>query len=257
MSTDSDDAPPRAKHQPTGDYETGYCRPPKGGQFKKGQPSRNPKGRPRRSKRPHAIVEETSGALVSFPHNGKMIKVTCFEAMIRGLYAKAFKGCRKAQADLLSMRLKYARKRQTHPDDDDVVYEFTLKTYDQQQEEDGPKQARKREPRSSMRSRKNETRPETFNRVAALMVPVNDSGVRKRITFESALWKMIFASALAGDIAAVRLITRFMDAISECESQYPQKDADDDTEVYTLNLGTLINDNAKEDGEGDDPESAP
>lgn len=37
-----------AKHQPTGDYETGYCRTPVHSRFKKGQ-SGNPKGRPRKT----------------------------------------------------------------------------------------------------------------------------------------------------------------------------------------------------------------
>ena len=253
MSTNCDDAPKRAKRKPTGDYEQGYCRPPKDGQFKKGQPSANPKGRPRRVKGPDAIIEETSRALVPITHNGKEIKVTRFEAMIRALYAKAFQGCRKAQEALLSMRLKYARKRQCNPDDDDVVEEFNLIIYGQKTE-DEPKQVRRRKPRSSMRSRKNETRPETLNRVAALPVTVNDGGVRKRMTFERALWNLIVASAVAGDIAAVRLITRFMDAISECESQNPQKDDDDEGETYTINLGTIIDDNRKADEEEDDPE---
>ena len=252
MSTESDDAPESAKCEPTGDHPSGYCRPPKSGQFKKGEPSRNPAGRPRRAKGPDAIIEETSRALVPITHNGKEIKVTRFEAMIRTLYAKAFQGCRKAQAALLSLRLKYARKRQSNPDDDDVVEEFNLIIHGQKTE-DVPKQVRRRKPRSSMRSRKNETRPETLNRVAALPVTVNDGGVRKRMTFERALWNLIVASAVAGDIAAVRLITRFMDAISECESQNPQND-DDEGETYTINLGTLIDDNRKADGEEDDPE---
>lgn len=253
MSTDSDDASKRAKRQPTGDYPSGYCRPPKSGQFKKGEPSPNPAGRPRRSKAPDAVIDKTSRALVSITHNGEVIKVTRFDAMIRTLYAKAFQGCGKSQAELLSMRLKYARKRQSTPDDDDVVEHFTLKLYGQKQE-DEPKQTRQRKLRSSMRGRKNETRRETFKRVSALRVPVNDSGVRKWMTFQDALWDMIWASALRRDIAAVRLINRYMDPISECESQNPQTDADDDEgQTYTLNLGTLIDDNRKEDEEEGDP----
>jgi hypothetical protein len=255
MSTYSDDAPKRAKRQPTGDYESGYCRPPKGGQFKKGEPSRNPKGRPRRSKGADAIIEETSRALLSFSHNGKVIKVTRFEAMILKLYAEAFKGDRKAQTELLRLRLNYARKRLSNSDDDDVVEPFTLILHGQKVE-DKPKPVQQRKPRLSMRSRKNEARRETINRVAGLMVTVNDSGVRKRMTFERALWNLIWASALAGDKAAIRLIGRYMDAISECASQDPQPDLNDDgVEVFTLNLGTLIDDNRKAEGEEDDPES--
>lgn len=254
MSTDSDDAPERAKPQPTGDDKPGYCRPPKHGQFKKGEPSRNPKGRPRGSKGSAAIIEEASRALVSITDKGKQIKVTRFEAMIRTLFAKAFKGDRKAQAELLGFRLTYARKRQSNANDDDVVHAFFLKTPGQK-EEDLPKQVRQRRPRSSMRSRKNETRRETFKRVSALTVAVNESGVRKRMTFEAALWAVIWAAATGGDTAATRLLRRFMDPISEWEAQNPQNDDDDDeVEVYTLNLGTLIDDNRKNNGEDDDPE---
>ena len=252
MSTDSDDAPKRAKRQPTGDYETGYCRPPKHGQCQKGAPSKNPRGRPRRAKGPHAIIEKISRTLLPINHNGKVIKVTRFEAVIRALYGKAFQGDRKAQATLLRLRLNYARKRPGNPEDDDVVEEFNLIIHGQIKE-DEPKQARRRKPRSSISSRKNETRAETFNRVAALMVTVNDSGLRKRMTFEGALWTLIVAAAVAGDIAAARLMTGFMDTISECESQNPQND-DDEGETYTINLGTLIDDNRKADGEEDDPE---
>ena len=35
-----------------GDYEVGYGRPPRAHRFKKGEPSRNPKGRPRGTNRP-------------------------------------------------------------------------------------------------------------------------------------------------------------------------------------------------------------
>src|SRR3984893_15584126 len=39
-----------ATRGPPGDYEVGYGRPPREHQFRKGEPSRNPKGRPRGAK---------------------------------------------------------------------------------------------------------------------------------------------------------------------------------------------------------------
>ena len=106
-----------------------------------------------------------------------------------------------------------------------------------------------------MRRRKTETRRETFNRVSALTVTVSDSGVRRRMTFEHALWQMIMAGALGGDIAATRLITRYMDVISECHRQNQQMGADDDEpQVFTLDLGKLPGLDDDDEDWGNDPE---
>ena len=37
----------RRSPSPIGDHQVGYCKPPVATQFKKGQPSANPKGRPK------------------------------------------------------------------------------------------------------------------------------------------------------------------------------------------------------------------
>ena len=39
----------KPKRQPTGDYAVGFARPPVANRFKKGEPSPNPKGRPRKA----------------------------------------------------------------------------------------------------------------------------------------------------------------------------------------------------------------
>lgn len=238
MPATEDDVPKRAKRHPTGDYEVGYGRPPKHGQFPKGAPSRNPRGRPRKPKTPDAIIEAASRALVTIKRNGKEIKVTRFEAMILKLYAGAFDGDRKAQTTLLSMRLKYARAEQKEFDNDDVVVEFDLRIHGQEKEEE-PKRKRERKPRSTIRSRKNETRRETFNRVSALVANVNDNGVPRRMTYEQALWHMIIAAAVGGDTAAARLITRYMDEIIELESRKIEGMDDDGVIHYSLDLGKL------------------
>ena len=255
MSAEEGGAPKRAKRQPTGDYETGYCRPPKHGQCQKGAPSKNPRGRPTKPKTPDAIIEGASRAMVSITHNGKKIKVTRFEAMVRKLYADAFTGDRKAQAELLRMRLQYARKRPTKTDDDDGVIEtFTLMIGDLEEPET-PKRTSPAKPRSSMRRRKNETRREIFNRIAALMVTVKDGGVRKRVTFEQALWDMLYAASLARQISATRLINRYTDPIIDGDHSRSEAQSDDgEAEVHTLDLGRLPGlDDDEEDG-GNDPE---
>lgn len=239
MSSASNDAPEGATPGPVDDEKPGYCVTPKHTRWKKGAPSPNPRGRPPKPKTPDAIIEETSRALIAIKHNNKVIKVTQFEAMVRKLYASAFKGNQTAQSELLRMRLKYARADEKALDNDDVEHEFVLVNHDQEKlEEPKPKQERK--PRSTIRSRQSETRRETFNRVSAFVVTVKASGVRRRMAFEYALWQMILAGALAGDIRATRLANRYMDDISEVESRKLQLGCDDDEVMtYTLDLGKL------------------
>ena len=236
MPAAEDDVPKRAKRQPTGDYEVGYGRPPKHGQFPKGAPSRNPRGRPPKPKTPDTIIEAASRGLVVIKHKGKLIKVTRFEAMIRRLYADALTGCRKAQRELLRLRLEYSRSKKIDRDNDGVVQTYRLIVAGQEVSETEPT----RRPRPRIRRRRTETRRETFNRVSALKVTVSDNGVARRMTSEQALWHLIMACALGGDIAATRLITRYMDAISESQRQNHQEDDDDGgPRTFTLNLGRL------------------
>lgn len=238
MTADSSNPPDGPTPGPDEDDKPGYCVTPKRTRWKKDDPSPNPRGRPRKPKTPDAIIEAASRALVTIKRNGKEIKVTRFEAMILKLYAGAFDGDRKAQTTLLSMRLKYARAEQKEFDNDDVVVEFGLIVNGQEQEE-APKQKRERKPRSTIRSRKNETRRETFSRVSALVANVNDNGVRRRMTYEQALWHMIIAAAVGGDTAAARLITRYMDDIIELESRKIEGMDEDGVIHYSLDLGKL------------------
>lgn len=238
MSSDSSDPPDGAPSDPNDKEKVGYCCPPKEHQFKKGEPSRNPRGRPRKPKTPDAIIEEASRALVTIKRNGMEIKVTLFEAMIVKLYADAFQGDRKAQAALLSLRLKYARVEKKAFDEDGVVYEFVTRVHGEDKEKE-PKPKRERKPRSTIRSRKNETRWETVTRVSALIANVNDNGVPRRMTYEQALWHVIIAAAVRGDTGAARLITRYMDDIVELESRKLEGADEDGVITYTLDLGKL------------------
>ena len=74
-----------------GDYEVGYGRPPREHQFKKGEPSRNPKGRPRGAKPAPDLVAALLQP-VTIRMQGKERKVSFPEAMIQVAKDKALKG---------------------------------------------------------------------------------------------------------------------------------------------------------------------
>lgn len=90
------------KRVPTGDHEVGYCRPPSATRFRKGGPSPNPKGRPRKPK--PASTEEAVAEMI-WEHMGQPVtvrlpdgstkQVEAFEAMLLQLQAKAMGGSTK------------------------------------------------------------------------------------------------------------------------------------------------------------------
>ena len=73
------------------DYEVGYGRPPRSGQFKPGQ-SGNPKGRPKAAKSVGTMVEEVFFRKIPITENGKRREVTMVEAILRQLANGAAKG---------------------------------------------------------------------------------------------------------------------------------------------------------------------
>jgi hypothetical protein len=73
----------RTRSGPPGDYEVGYGRPPREHQFKKGEASRNPKGRPRGTTRPILDLVAVLMQPVTIRIKGKERKVPYPEAMIR------------------------------------------------------------------------------------------------------------------------------------------------------------------------------
>ncbi len=73
------------------DYDVGYRRPPKSGQFKKGH-SGNPKGRPRASKNVGTMLEEVFFRKITITENGSKRDVTMLEAILRQLANGAVKG---------------------------------------------------------------------------------------------------------------------------------------------------------------------
>lgn len=94
---------------PIGDYPVGYCKPPVASQYKAGQPSANPKGRPKGSRNGqkanplpivdvpiHKMVLEEAVRPVQVRDGDKVIKIPAFQAGIRATYINAAKGSNPA-----------------------------------------------------------------------------------------------------------------------------------------------------------------
>lgn len=72
-------------------YEIGYRRPPKNGQFKKGQ-SGNPKGRPKGSKNFITLLEQELDQKITVNENGRKKEITRMQAMVKRLVADSLQG---------------------------------------------------------------------------------------------------------------------------------------------------------------------
>lgn len=81
------------------DYDIGYCRPPKSGQFKPGQ-SGNPRGRPRGTKNLKTDLVDELRELVVITENGRTKKLSKQKLILKAMTAKAIKGDPRA-ADLV------------------------------------------------------------------------------------------------------------------------------------------------------------
>jgi hypothetical protein len=89
------------KRTPTGDYEVGFCRPPKHSQFKPGE-SANPRGRPKTS----AEFGDMLLRIINEKHagiaNGKPRRMSKFELGLHNLANKAALGDRLAWRELIN-----------------------------------------------------------------------------------------------------------------------------------------------------------
>ena len=77
------------------DYKSGYGKPPKHSQFKKGQ-SGNPKGRPKKSRNIRQIIDNNLDDTVSVRENGKLKRLTYREALVRKILTDGLTGEIKA-----------------------------------------------------------------------------------------------------------------------------------------------------------------
>jgi hypothetical protein len=87
--------------KPDASYEVGYGRPPKHTQFKPGQ-SGNAKGRPRKSKELHKLIQAELDTTIPVNEAGREKRITKREAIIKQLVNRAIKGDAKASQFVLA-----------------------------------------------------------------------------------------------------------------------------------------------------------
>lgn len=88
------------------DYEVGYGKPPKSGQFQKGR-SANPKGRPKASRNARTIIRDAIFQSREVTIDGKKVRMSQFEIGIQQLMQKFMKGDAKAASQVLALFAKY------------------------------------------------------------------------------------------------------------------------------------------------------
>lgn len=86
-------------------YEVGYGKPPKSGQFQKG--NKRSSGRPRKSRNLREYVKEALGTKVTAKINGVSHKMTKMELGVHQLATKAGQGDPKAIAQALALHERY------------------------------------------------------------------------------------------------------------------------------------------------------
>mgnify|MGYP001827358331 CR=1 FL=1 len=84
------------------DYEVGYGRPPKHTQFKKGQPG-NPKGRRKGARGLKTDLRAELNERIEITENGKTVKLTKQQLMVKQLSTKAIKGDFRAISKLADL----------------------------------------------------------------------------------------------------------------------------------------------------------
>jgi hypothetical protein len=118
-------------------YEIGYRRPPKGGQFKKGQ-SGNTKGRPKGSGNFLTLLEHELGQTIVVNENGRKKLITRMQAIVKRMVSGALQGDQKALLTLVEILRRTGRFDQTDveallPQD----YESILSSYVAQRQKSG------------------------------------------------------------------------------------------------------------------------
>lgn len=83
--------PGRAPHQPSGDYEVGYCKPPKRTQFQKGC-SGNRQPRRKRDSNITSLFKRVAAEQMTVSIGGEPIVVSKAAAALYAIYAKSVEG---------------------------------------------------------------------------------------------------------------------------------------------------------------------
>jgi hypothetical protein len=98
-----------------GDYEVGYCKPPRGAGFKKGR-SGNPRGRPPGSKNLTTLLNDTLNEQVTITENGRRRKITKREAVIKQLVNKSASAEPRSLKILLDLMLNLEARARSSAD---------------------------------------------------------------------------------------------------------------------------------------------
>ncbi len=85
-----------------GDYEVGYCKPPRHRQFKKGQ-SPNPRGRPKGTKNMATLLGKALSERVIITENGRRHSISKLEVAVKQLVNKAASGDPKFMQQLIAL----------------------------------------------------------------------------------------------------------------------------------------------------------
>lgn len=93
---------PAKAAEKTDDYDVGFKKPPKSGQFKPGK-SGNPKGRPKQSKNLMTLLNKELDEPVTISEKGKIVKLTKREVIIKRIVNDAAGGKMPQIKALLSM----------------------------------------------------------------------------------------------------------------------------------------------------------
>lgn len=107
------------------DYDVGYGRQPKHSQFKKGQ-SGNPKGRKKGARGLKTDLRAELNERIEITENGKTVKLTKQQLMVKQLAAKAIKGDVRAITKLADLTIALLG-----PEDDKVTSAAVLPKEDE------------------------------------------------------------------------------------------------------------------------------
>lgn len=93
----------------------GYRKPPKGHQFKPGQ-SGNPRGRPKGAKSLKAILAEELGEKITATENGRNVRISKLQAILKMQVAKAAHGGISASQYIVGLHIKAHGLEDLRPD---------------------------------------------------------------------------------------------------------------------------------------------
>ena len=109
------------KDADTTDYEVGYGKPPKHTRWKKGQPSPNPKGRPKGTRNLKTDLLDELGEKIILREGGRSLTTSKQRTMVKVLAEKALKGDIRAINVLVNLLLRFQEQDPELPETEDLT----------------------------------------------------------------------------------------------------------------------------------------